>query len=352
MGSEGGNDMFKGQAELYRVLMNFVSSMGLKASIELGIADIIENHGQPITLSELVSALQIDHERSSFLYRLMRLLAHDGIFEKTKVKEEEAYGLTPCSRLLLKDHVPSLVSSIKFMFDPALTQPYHVLGEWLLRKDDVKVTHFEAVFGKGFWEYGSENPEFAKLFNESMGSDSEMMNLVLKDCKHVFEGVNLLVDGGGGVGKTARIISNQFPNIKCTVVDLPHVVSGLQDSENVKFLGGDMRQHIPSADVILFKNVLHTFSDEDCVEILKKARKAISGEGKEGKVILIDVVINEKKDTYELTKTKIYFDLLMMVLTPGRDREEKEWDKIFKEAGFSRYDIAHFGVRSLLQVYP
>lgn len=99
--------------------------------------------------------------------------------------------------------------------------------------------------------------------------------------------------------------------------------------------------------------VLHAYSDEDCVKILKKSREAISGKGKEGKVIIIDIVINDKEDKHELTDPKLYFDLLMMVAVTGREREEREWKKLFLEAGFSHYKITpFFGLRSLLEVYP
>ena len=51
----------------------------------------------------------------------------------------------------------------------------------------------------------------------------------------------------------AKIISEAFPHMKCTVFDLPHVVANLKDSQNLKYVGGDMFQSIPSADAILFK---------------------------------------------------------------------------------------------------
>ncbi|KAF7815501.1 trans-resveratrol di-O-methyltransferase-like [Senna tora] len=343
-------DMFEGQSQLYGLMFNYISSMGLKAAIELGIADIIHSHGQPITLPDLVLALHIDPSKSSFLYRLMRLLVHSGLFARSK----EGYDLTPCSRLLLKHNVPNLSSVVKVTFQPAVSQPFLMLGEWF-HNGEVNVNPFESVFGKGFWEYGSENPEFAKLFNEAMVSDSRMMNMVIKDCRDVFEGVNSLVDVGGGVGEVARIISQEFPNMKLTVLDLPHVVSGLEDGQNLKFVGGNMlHDSIPSADAILLKLVLHIYNDEECVKVLKKCREAISGKGKEGKVIIIDLVINEKKDMHEHTQTKIYFDLEMMnQTTGGREREESEWEKIFIEAGFSHYKITHiFGLKSLIQVYP
>ena len=53
------------------------------------------------------------------------------------------------------------------------------------------------------WDYADQNPDFNDLFNKAMASDSGktgMMNLVVKDCKPVFEGLDTLVDVGGGTG--------------------------------------------------------------------------------------------------------------------------------------------------------
>ena len=99
--------------------------------------------------------------------------------------------------------------------------------------------------------------------------------------------------------------------------------------------------------------VLHALSDEDCVKVLKKSREAISNKGKEGKVIIIDIVIDDKKDEHEITNAKLLFDMLMMVVVTGRERYEKEWEKLFLEAGFRHYKIKPmFGLRSLIEVYP
>ena len=79
------------------------------------------------------------------------------------------------------------------------------------------------------------------------------MNLVVKDYKPIFEGVSSLVDVGGGTGIVCRIITKAFPHLKCIVLYLPHVVASLSESENLKFIGGDMFQAIPQADAILLK---------------------------------------------------------------------------------------------------
>jgi len=55
----------------------------------------------------------------------------------------------------------------------------------------------------------------------------------------------------------AKVIAESFPHLKCTVLDLPHVVADLQGTENIEYVGGDMFQAIPSADSIMLKvNIL------------------------------------------------------------------------------------------------
>lgn len=74
-----------------------------------------------------------------------------------------------------------------------------------------------------------------------------MMSLMNKDCRSVFQRLGSLVDLGGGKGLFARIISEAFPQLKCTVFDLPHVVSDLPDCGNLKYVGGDMFHSVLSA---------------------------------------------------------------------------------------------------------
>lgn len=102
---------------------------------------------------------------------------------------------------------------------------------------------------------------------------------------------------------------------------------------------------------IIWQLVFHTLNDEDCVKVLKNCREAIS---RKGKVIIIDIVINdEEKCKHEMTETKLYFDVMMMCLVNGKERDEKEWKKLFFEAGFRDYKISPlFGLRSLIEVYP
>jgi hypothetical protein len=106
--------------------------------------------------------------------------------------------------------------------------------------------------------------------------------------------------------------------------------------------------------ILLFLQwVLHNWSDDDCIKILKNCKNAISGKGKGGKVIIIDVVINEKHDDHEMTEVKLLLDVIMMTSLNGKERNEKEWKQLFLQAGFKSYKIfPTFGFRSLIELYP
>ncbi|CBI21922.3 unnamed protein product, partial [Vitis vinifera] len=267
--------------------------MALKCAVRLGIPDAINNHGQPITLSELVTALSINPIKAPCLHRLMRVLVHSGFFAQQQAdhnEQEQLYSLTYASRDWFRnsDPTPFLIASV-------------VVGE----------------------------------------------------CKEVFRGLSSLIDVGGGTGTMAKVIAKAFPHLKCTVFDQPHVVANLQGGENLEFVGGDIFEAIPPADAILLKSILHNWSDGECVKILKKCKEAIHPrKDKGGKVIIIDIVMENNKGD-EAVEAQLFYDILMMVVVAGKERNEREWENLFLAAGFAHYKITStLGPRSLIEVYP
>ncbi|KAF9587301.1 hypothetical protein IFM89_001025 [Coptis chinensis] len=307
----------------------------------------------PVTLSELVKALSIPETKSAPIFRLMRVLVHAGFFAVQKIhelKSEEGYVSTPTSKLLSNNHDINLSSFLLAVTDPLCVTPCHFMSSWFQGKGS---TPFEAAYGMDFWSYCSQHSDASKSFDASMSTDSEfVMNVVVKECKPMFEGFSSLVDVGGGTGSCAKAISEAFPHLRCTVLDLPHVVSHMQGSENVEFVGGDMFEYIPYADIILLKWIMHNWTDEECVDILKRCKEAISVNNN-GKVIIIDIVVDVNKGKNEAIETQLCFDILMMVMLTGKERTETEWEKLFLEAGFTSYKITHgFGSKSVIEVFP
>ncbi|KAK1420422.1 hypothetical protein QVD17_22001 [Tagetes erecta] len=360
------SELFEAQSHIYRHVFNYATSMSLKCALELGIPDAIHNHGKPITIQDLVLKLNLPNEKTIHLQRLMRLLIHSKFFSITRIDgqngegENEGYVLTAASKLLLKNtsensqNIPNLFSFAYFNLDPVVMTPWQFLGKWF---HESEATIFETVNQIPMWEFANKNPKFNGMFNDAMTSDSRMMSLAASDYHEIFAGVHSIVDVGGGTGLYAKILLEAFPHITCTVLDLPHVVADLTETKNLKYVGGDMFRSIPSADVILFKTVLHNWGDDAVLKILKQCRETIRcrGEGglSKGKVIIIDMVVDVKHDQNEITETKMVFDVMMMFFLTGKERTKDEWEKLFLEAGFSEYKITNnLGLRSLIEVFP
>lgn len=98
---------------------------------------------------------------------------------------------------------------------------------------------------------------------------------------------------------------------------------------------------------------MHDWNDEKCVEILKKCKESLLKKGKEGKVIIIDMVLENEGDINESIETQLFFDMLMMVVATGKERNKKEWIKLISYAGFNDYKITPIlGLRSVIEIYP
>ncbi|KAL1565877.1 trans-resveratrol di-O-methyltransferase [Salvia divinorum] len=339
------------QAHVWNHLFSYINSMSLKCAIQLGIPDAIDAHGGPMPLSRLSAALSVPPAKSDALRRLMRLLVHSKFFEKVSVSDsnEDAYVLTGASCLLLRRGAMSMAPFALVVLDRVSVDPWHEMGEWLR---DGRASMFETEHGSSFWEYAEGSGRLDGLFNEGMASDAGCVAGVLgRDGRRVFEGVGTVVDVGGGIGATARGFAAEFPGSEWVVLDLPRVVEGLEGSEKLRFVGGDMIESIPQADAVFLKWVLHDWSDEDCVKILKNCKEAISTKG--GKVILVELVVEDREEDDKATETQLLFDLKMMAVINGKERNEKEWAKLFFAAGFGNYKITPvLGLRSIIEVFP
>lgn len=268
-GDDHDQELLEAQAHIWNHIFSFINSMSLKCAVELDIPDVIHHlnlrgGGNPATVSELIDALQLDKAKTLFLSRLMRILTHSGFFIRAKKfndggnddkeEEEEGYILTSASKLLLKDNPLSLSPFLRALLDPIMTEPWHRLSDWFRSHNDT--SPFVTNHGKEFWEMASQEPRFNNLFNEAMASDARLVSSLIignNNNKKVFEGLSSLVDVGGGTGNLSKDIAKTFPEMKCTVMDLPHVVQGLKGTKNLSYVGGDMFQSIPPTHAILLK---------------------------------------------------------------------------------------------------
>ncbi|XP_074567934.1 trans-resveratrol di-O-methyltransferase-like [Curcuma longa] len=356
-------ELTRGHDHLWNIIFSYVNSMSLKCAAELGIADEIYRHGQPLPLSVLLNKLSILPSRTDSFRRLMRLLVHSGLFARSTAgdEEEETYALTPISAsFLVTSKAENMSPFVLAMIDPVFVDPHHCLSRWFTTADEPPTpTAFDLFHGKPLFEFTGNNPEFNVNFNRGMASDANFMaKLILGQCgDDVFRGLRSLVDVGGGTGALATAIADAYPQTKCSVFDLPHVLASLQGNPTVAAIAGDMFEFVPPADAVILKWILHDWNDEDCVRILRNCKKAIPPKEEGGKVIIIEMVMkleNEEDGSIhdETTETQLLWDVFIMGPVPGKERSEAEWKSIFLAAGFSGYSITPIlGLRSLIQLF-
>jgi O-methyltransferase domain len=84
---------------------------------------------------------------------------------------------------------------------------------------------FNKKYGMTAFEYNAKDLRVGRLFNEGMKGHSIIFTKKLLKLYHEFNGINTLVDVGGGVGATLNMITSKYPNIKGINFDLPHVIA-------------------------------------------------------------------------------------------------------------------------------
>ncbi|XWS38117.1 hypothetical protein CRYUN_Cryun19dG0102700 [Craigia yunnanensis] len=164
-------------------------------------------------------------------------------------------------------------------------------------------------------EYVSKDARFGELFKGSVIDYNNMfVEEMLKSYKG-FEGLNSLVDVGGG---NVLFSTGLFPRIEQ--------------------VAGDMFKSVPKGYAIFMKWILHCLDDKQCLELLKNRYEALPVNGK---VIVVDLVIPESPDTNLLCKSVFQFDLFMMNTNGSeKERTEREFKSLAKGAEFSHVRVA------------
>jgi len=94
-----------------------------------------------------------------------------------------------------------------------------------------------------------------------------------------------------------------------------------------------MFESVPTGDALLMKWILHDWSDEHCLKLLKNCHKALP---EHGKVILLECILPVYPEPTTAAESVIHIDLIMLAHNPGgKERTEKEYESLAKAAGFS-----------------
>jgi hypothetical protein len=249
------------QLQLWHHTFGYVKSMALKAALDLGIPDAIHQHGGSATLPQIVTKVKLHPSKIPCLRRLMRVLTLTGVFgvvhqHSTTTDDdggELVYELMSASRLLVGS-APNVSPFLNMVLGTVFVSSFLDLGEWF-QHELPDPSPFKLTHGRHVWDLARHDASFAKLCDNGMVADSEfIMDVMVKECGDVFQGISgSLVDVAGGLGGATQAIAKAFPDIECSVLDLPNVVAAAPTNADVKYVAGDMFESVPSANVVFLK---------------------------------------------------------------------------------------------------
>ncbi|KAJ0453784.1 putative caffeate O-methyltransferase [Helianthus annuus] len=312
---------------LTMVLMNVIKLKVLEAIAEAG-------PDARLTAHEIVSRLKISNQDApDMVDRMLRLLASYSIVTCTKGVHESrpirVYGLTPVAKYFIPDEDGASLGALL-----ELAQDKVLIDGWIKLKDSVVEggVPFERNNGVTTFEFGALDARFNNVFNTAMLNHTTIVMKRILECYDGFDGLKHVVDVGGGLGTTINMIVSKHPTIKGINFDLPHVTQHAPLYPGVEHVGGDMFQRVPQGDAIFMKWILHDWSDDHCVKLLKNCHKALPVDGK---VIIAEAILPFVPDTSSSVKVSTQLDAVMMThYHGGKERTEDEFLALATGAGF------------------
>ncbi|KAK3429593.1 hypothetical protein EUGRSUZ_E01092 [Eucalyptus grandis] len=286
-----------------------VLPMALKATVELAVLDILEREGPVAFPSHIASKVPVRNNpvAHDVLDKMLSLLASHSILGVSSGKD----GLDA----VLEGGVP-----------------------------------FERAHGMNAVSYLRKDARFSEIFKNSMKEYNKLFMSKIFDAYKGFEGLSSLVDVGGGDGSILSKIVSKYPHIKAINFDLASIIEKSPSYSGIEYIAGDMFESIPKGDAIFIKWVLHMFDDEHCIKILKNCYNALPCDGK---VMAVNLVIPEVPEANLAAGSLFQIYVFMRSMNPmGKERTEKEFETLAKEAGFCSIRVAYSAHNfSLVELY-
>jgi precorrin-6B methylase 2 len=306
--------------ELVRLFRGFWTSRAIYVAAELGIADLLADG--PRTVADLAATTKT-HEPS--LYRVLRLLASEGVFAETG---DGRFELTPKAAALREGSPLRLM--VLFLGRPASWAAAGNLSHTVRTGE----TAFDRVHGVDFFEYNRQHPGDQALFDQLMAAQTKPVARAVA-AKYEFSPMTSIIDVGGGRGALALEILAAHPNLKGAVFDQPAVAAqatgaiseaGLAD--RCEGVGGDFFRAVPKGhDAYLLKYILHDWDDDECIAILRSCRNAM---GPGARLLVVEAIMLAGNEP-SFAKTQ---DINMLINVGGIERTEAEYRALYETAGF------------------
>ncbi|MGC4790449.1 methyltransferase [Micromonospora sp. DT178] len=297
----------------------------LAVGVELGLFNRLAN-GRTLTVGEAAAEFGLA-ERPADL--LLAASASLGLLEKVG----DGYGNSDLAEQFLVEGRPYYFGAQIRYSDLRTYLPWHRIGE-ALRTDRPLTWDPQAQQSM----FDTTDPEMLAQFWDAMFSTSSFTARALADA-YDFGAHARLLDVGGGAGAFPIEFCRRLPNLRATILDLPHVCVRAEEriaaegmSGRIGTVGGDFLADpaLPDGhDVILLSMILHDWDEPTNRALLAKCHAALPPGGA---VVICELLLNDERTG---PPEAALMGMNMLVETEGgRNYSGAEYTAWLTDAGF------------------
>ena len=313
-----------GGMEIVELASAYYGSAVLFAALDSGVFGALRERPES-TVGELAAELSLSE-------RGLRLLLDGCVALGLLVKREERYRNTAAgSEMLVAGGSHDLTQAIRYNQD--VYTAWGRLSQLVATGAPVEAPEIH------LGEDSERTRRFVlSMYGRAMGIGRAVVPLL------DFEGVERLLDVGGGSGAYSILLAQANPKLEATVLDLPAVVAVADElieqagvSGRVRTMAGDYHvTEFPSEqDAIIFFGVLHQESAESIAKLMERAYRALRPGGK---LFVLDMMTDA---THTYPPFSALFALNMALTT--QDGWVFSWDEMegwMRAAGFGAIELS------------
>jgi hypothetical protein len=180
----------------------------------------------------------------------------------------------------------------------------------------------------------ADQPAAAALFGETMvgfhGTEPAAVAAA-----YDFSRFTTIADIGGATGNMLTAILAKHAGTRGILFDLPHAATHARSfieqsgmTARIQIEAGSFFEAVPAgANAYILSHIIHDWGEEQCLTILSNCRRAMNNDDR---LLIVEIVLPEG-DTPHFGKM---LDILMLMVTGGRERTEREYKELLDKAGF------------------
>ncbi|KAL8656995.1 MAG: hypothetical protein Q9226_002366 [Calogaya cf. arnoldii] len=333
-----------------------------QAAIEFKFFENVPRTGS-IHVGKLAQTVGMDEDRTG---RFLRLLATQRVFKEVK---EDYFAHTAASMALAID--PEVNSAAGMQMDEMFKAASETSNAIRANPSGAHSNDspFKFRFGLHTFQFYAKNPQKAARFAQAMAGVSQM-DRQFSELRDGYPwskfGSGKIVDVGGGSGHVSIYLAQQFPQLSFVVQDespdmraqglplLAKTPTSVQDRVSYQQHNFFHPQPVHDASAFFIRQCVHNWPDNECITILRAFIPALEASAPGTPLIINDTVL-PKLNTRTRYEERLLrqLDIAMMVVINAKQRTEKEFRKLVKEAD-ERFEVKKVhaeGSMGLVEIY-